>query len=74
MLHSKPVHLASEFVAELFEELLVQELFLERLQDPRLDLVAPDGEVVVAGTLLASAKTCEPIAAGHGCGSIPELG
>jgi hypothetical protein len=65
VLHPKPVHLASEFVAELFEEFLVQELLLESLEDPRFNFVSSDGEVVAAGTLLASAEACETVAAGH---------
>jgi hypothetical protein len=47
------------------EELLIQELVFERFQNPRLDLVTPDGEPVVAGAFVSSAEACEPIAAGH---------
>ena len=65
VLHPEPIHLASEFFAELLEELLIQELLLERLQNSPLDLVTPDGEAVVTGTLFASTEACEPIPAGH---------
>src|SRR5687768_6756388 len=65
MLHSQPVHLASELVAELLEELLVQELLLESLDDPRFNFVSSDREVVAARALLASAEACETVAAGH---------
>src|SRR6266542_3536718 len=65
MLHSQPVHFAREFFAELLKQVLAQELLLERVQNSRLDLVTPDGEVVVAGALLASAEACETVAARH---------
>ena len=65
VLHPKPVHLARELVAELLEELLVQELLLESLEDPRFNFVPSDGEVVAARALLASAEACETVAASH---------
>ena len=65
VLHPKPVHLASEFVAEFLEELLVQELLLESLENPRFNFVSSDGEVVAARALLASAEAGETVAAGH---------
>lgn len=65
VLHPKSVHLAREFVAELLEELLVQELVLESLEDPRFNFVSSDGEVVAARALLASAEACKTVAAGH---------
>ena len=42
MLHSQPVHLARELLAELVKQILAQELLLERLENSRLNLVAPD--------------------------------
>jgi hypothetical protein len=65
VLHSQPVHLARELFAKLIKQILAEELLLERLQNSRLDLVAPDGEAVVASALLAGTEACEPIAAGH---------
>src|SRR5690606_29646794 len=65
MFHPEPVHLARELLAELVEQVLAQELLLEGLQDARFDLVAPDGQAVIARPLLASAETCEAIPAGH---------
>src|SRR5712691_3204635 len=65
MLYPQPVDLARELFAELLEELLMQELLFERFQNPRLDLITPDGEPIVAGAFLTSAEACEPIAAGH---------
>ena len=65
VLHPKPVHLAREFVAELLEELLVQEVLLESLEDPRFNFVSSDGEVVAARALLASAEACDTVPAGH---------
>ncbi|HEY0875841.1 MAG TPA: hypothetical protein VGD94_20365 [Vicinamibacterales bacterium] len=65
MLHAQPVHLARELFAELVEQILAQELLLERHENSRLDLVAPDGEAVFAGALLAGTEAREPIAAGH---------
>src|SRR5207247_8466721 len=61
----KPVPLARELVAELLEELLVQQLLLESLEDPRFNFVSSDCEVVAARALLASAEACETVAAGH---------
>ena len=65
MLHPQPVHLARELFAELVKQVLAQELLLERRQNSRLDLVTPDGEVVVAGAFLTSSEACETVAAGH---------
>ena len=65
MFASQPIHFTSEFLAELLEQFLVQELLFERLQHPRLDLVTPDGDVVVARAFVARAETCQTVAAGH---------
>ena len=56
VLHSKPVRLARELVAELLEEFLVQELILQRAQHARFNFVAADGQVVVATALVAGGK------------------
>jgi hypothetical protein len=43
--HPEPVHPAGELVAELFEQILTQQLVLQRSERARFNLVAPDGEV-----------------------------
>src|SRR3954471_16730917 len=65
MFHPESVHLASELVAEFGEQLLVQELRLQRFQHARFDFIAPDGLVVVAPSLIARPKASEAALAGH---------
>ena len=65
MFAAQAVHFTRELFAKLVEQVPLQQLLFERLQDSRLDLVTPDGEVVVAGAFLASAEACETVAAGH---------
>jgi hypothetical protein len=63
--HPEPVHLASELVAELLEQLVVQELVLESLENSGFNLVAPDRETVAAGAFITSAEARQPVATGH---------
>ena len=63
MLHPEPVHLARELLAELLEEFLAQQLLLQRLQHARFNLVAADGQMVVAPPLVAGAEAPEPVLA-----------
>src|SRR5262245_52776290 len=65
MLHAEPVHLARELFAELVEQVLAQELLLQRLEDTRFDFIAPDGQVVVAASLIPRAKASEAMLARH---------
>src|SRR5438093_1845362 len=65
MFHPESVHLACELIAELLEEILPKQLLLKRTQDPRLDFIAADGQVVVAPTLVACPEAGEPVAPGH---------
>jgi hypothetical protein len=46
--HPKSVHLARELVAELFEQVLAQQLFLKRGEHARFHFVAPNRQQVVA--------------------------
>jgi hypothetical protein len=64
-LHPEPVHLASELVAELFEQILLKQLLLERVEHSRFNLVAPNGQVVVAPSLVTSTEASEPVLARH---------
>lgn len=61
MLHPEPVHLAPELVAELFEQVLAKQLLLQRAEDARFDFFAPDGQMVVAASLVACTEASEPI-------------
>src|SRR3954469_18641615 len=63
--HPEPVHLASELVTELYKELLVQELLLQCLEHARFALIPPDGELVVAASLITRAEAAETMLAGH---------
>ena len=65
MFHSKPVHLARELVAELLEEILPKQFFLESVEHTRFDPVAPNGQEVVAAPLVAGAEAPEPVLARH---------
>ena len=56
MRHPKSVHLARELVAELFEEVLAQQLFLKRGEHARFHFVAPNRQQVVAATLIAGTE------------------
>ena len=46
-----------------FEQMLLEQLFLERAAHSRLNLVAPGGQVVVAPSLVAGAETSEAVLA-----------
>ena len=61
MLHAEPIHLARELVAELLKEILTQQLVLQCSQDASFDFIAPDGQMVVASSLIASAEAREPV-------------
>jgi hypothetical protein len=37
--HAEPIHLARELLAELFEEILTQQLLLKRVEDALLDFI-----------------------------------
>ena len=65
MLHPKPVHLAGELVAELLEQVLTQQLLLQRLEHARFHFFTTDSQVVVAASLVARAKASEPVPASH---------
>jgi hypothetical protein len=58
VLPSQPVHVARELFAELVEQVLTQELLLERLENSRLHHVTPDGQAITASGFLASAEAC----------------
>src|SRR6267142_3875247 len=65
MFHPESVHLAGELLAELVEEFLVQELLLQRLEHARFHLVAADGQMVVAASLVACTEASEAVLARH---------
>ncbi|HEY7500685.1 MAG TPA: hypothetical protein VH740_19330 [Vicinamibacterales bacterium] len=65
MLHPEAVHLAGEFVAEFFKEILLKQSLSERAEHPRLNFVAPDGKVVVTPPLVARTEASEPVLARH---------
>lgn len=65
LLRSKPVHLARELVAEFLEQFLVQQFLLQGLENTGLNIVAADGETVVADALIARSETRQPVRAGH---------
>src|SRR6185295_4680369 len=65
MLHSQAVHLAREFIAEFFEQILAQQLLLKRFEDAGFDFVAANGQQVVAPALITCAEAGEPVAPGH---------
>src|SRR5262245_49359153 len=65
MLHSQAVHLAREFIAEFFEQVLPQQLLLKRLEHARFHFVAATGQQVVAPALISSAEAREPVAPRH---------
>ena len=65
LLHPQSVHLARELVAELLEEILAQQLVRERAEHACFDLVAADGQVVVATTLVAGAEASEAVLRRH---------
>ncbi|MBL8136982.1 MAG: hypothetical protein JNL48_10195 [Acidobacteria bacterium] len=62
LFHPEPVHLLRELSAELLEEVLAQQLLLQRRQHARLDLLARDRQFVGARAAFASAEAAEPIA------------
>ena len=47
----------------LLEKILLEQLLLKRTKHTRFHLVAPDGEVVVAPSLIASTEASEPVLA-----------
>ena len=53
--HPEPVHLAREFLAELFKQISSEELLLQRVQDARFDFVSSDREMVAADALIRGA-------------------
>src|SRR4029453_505677 len=61
VLHPEPVHLARELVAEFFEEILAQQLFLKGVQDAPLDFITSNGQPIRAGALVSRAEAHEPI-------------
>src|SRR5688500_16413685 len=65
MLHPEPVHLARELVAELLEQVLSQQLLLQRPQHARLDFVPADRKLVRARPLVASAAAAEATRGTH---------
>ena len=65
MFHPEPVHLARELLAELFEELLAGAASPAAPQHARFHLVAADGQMVVAPSLVACAEASEPVLARH---------
>ncbi len=65
MLHAKPVHLARTFLAEPSEQVLLQQLLLQRLEHTRFHVVAADGQVVVAASLIAGSEAPEAMLARH---------
>jgi hypothetical protein len=61
VVHPEPVHLARELVAELFEEILAQQLFLKCVEDSLLDLIASNGQAIRARALVSCAKAHQPM-------------
>jgi predicted N-acetyltransferase YhbS len=53
------------FVAEFFEQILVQQLLVKRFEHARFHFVATNDQEVVAPTLTACAEAGEPGAASH---------
>ena len=61
VLHSEPIHLARELLAELFEEIVTQQLLLKRVEDALLDFITSNGQAIRARALVSCAKAHQPI-------------
>lgn len=55
--HPEAVHLPSEFMAELLEQVASKQLFLQCMQNPRLDFVSSDRQAICTSPFVASPKT-----------------
>jgi hypothetical protein len=62
LLHPEPIHLLRELAAELLEEVLPHQLVLQGAEDPLLNLVPRDRELVGACSAVASAEASELLA------------
>src|SRR6059058_2197105 len=65
MLHPEPVHLARELLAELLEQILTEQLVLQRAQYARFDVVTTNAQVVVASSVVACAEASKAVFARH---------
>jgi hypothetical protein len=55
--HPETIHLAREFMAEVFEQVASKQLLLQRVENPPLDLVSPDRQMIRTGPFVASPET-----------------
>jgi hypothetical protein len=59
--HPEAIHLASEFLAELFEQVPSKQLLLQRVQNSSLDFVSSNRQMIRASPPVARPKTREPM-------------
>jgi hypothetical protein len=52
--HPEAIHLTSEFMAELLEQVASEQLLLQCVQDSSLDFVSPDRQMIRARPFVAS--------------------
>lgn len=65
VLHPEPIQLAGELVAELLEQVLAQQLLLQRLQHARFDFIPADRQLVRARALVASSRSSKAVRGAH---------
>jgi hypothetical protein len=57
--HPEAIHLASEFMAELFEQVASKQLLLQCVQNPSLDFISSNRQTIRTGPFVAGSKTRE---------------